>query len=197
MGGRLRPWGTLMVTKCFRFVIGIQSTIAPSQCLQRLKGAIDARIAEELDRQRTQESASPSNSTPGTRRPAPRTASPSKRSRSSKDGEKGPLLKGPEPAEFEPEFVIDDDEVPSRTGTPRPAQEKPDSTGPPPYGPRDQLAPSEGTEAGKPDGGGAALTPVPPELPKDVRLKLRKLEKLESRYNGMNVNTGSCSIAKR
>lgn len=44
-----------------------------------------------------------------------------------------------------------------------------------------------GTNAVEPSGSGELneKTPAPVELPAEVRTKLRKLEKLESRYQGM------------
>ena len=146
---------------------------------QRLKGAIDSRIAEEQARQRA--SLSPSRSQSGSRRPAPRDDSPSKRSarpttRANKDGE---TVKGPDPADFEPEFVIGDTDTPSRSGTPRPTHEK------------EQTGSSEASTDGVGEGSdeqskGKANNDegAPIELPTDVRVKLRKLDKLESKYHG-------------
>ena len=91
--------------------------------------------------------------------------------------------KGPDPSEFEPDFVIGGDDTPSRSSTPRPIPEK------------SETAPDDGASAGVPLQAETKETPKklskndafvkPAELPADVRVKLRKLEKLESRYHGL------------
>jgi len=144
-----------------------------------LKGAIDSRIAEEQARQRTpQDSPSRSNSrTVTSNRRAVRTEG-----RERKDGE--PLIKGPDPSEFEPDFVIDSDSTPSRSTTPRPFQGKGENAtadaSPAEVAPG--LNSKEVTEkdAEKTVIAGSA------ELPTDVRAKLRKLERLESKYYGLS-----------
>ncbi|KAL8790560.1 MAG: hypothetical protein Q9195_006304 [Heterodermia aff. obscurata] len=147
---------------------------------QRIKGAIDSRIAEEQARQRSSQ-ASPSRPTPGTRRPATRDESPSKRpertgARGRKDGD--PPRKAPDPAEFEPEFVVGEDDMPSRSGTPRPAE------------PKRQTSSSESAPDSNPDAVNGVAQEKPAtkdsvvvEVPTDVRVKLRKLDKLESKYH--------------
>ncbi|PVH98685.1 hypothetical protein DM02DRAFT_32892 [Periconia macrospinosa] len=148
------------------------------QGFQRFKGAIDARIAEEQARQRasTQSPGSRSGSVP--RRANSRTDSPSKRSGKPKeaDGKAAPAGKGPDPSEFDPEFVIgEDDDQPSRTGTPRP-KEKTEST---------ETA-SGGDKAQEEDGKPASNEeePAAPEIPPEVQTRLRKLDKLEPKYTG-------------
>lgn len=92
--------------------------------------------------------------------------------------------RGPDPAEFEKAFVIEDEsEEPSRVGTPA----LPDimSDAPKPGAVRgDELNEKVGMEGDleKDEHGSEATKPV--ELPPDVKTKLRKLEKLESRYQG-------------
>lgn len=88
-------------------------------------------------------------------------------------------MKGPDPSEF----VIDDEEAPNRMSTPKPP-------------PKDNDEPSADTaepQANKEDAAPSGDAPTQEksaelkstgELPQDVRLKLRKLEKLESRYHG-------------
>ncbi|KAI4201491.1 MAG: hypothetical protein LQ346_002177 [Caloplaca aetnensis] len=88
--------------------------------------------------------------------------------------------KGPDPAEFEPEFVIDDSDVPSRSGTPRPALNRSESTTKQAAEPKEDLQ-DNGDESEKTAPNNAVDTPQ--EIPTDVRVKLRKLEKLESRYH--------------
>lgn len=147
--------------------------------LQRLKGAIDSRIAEEQARQHASQS-SPSRSQSGTRRPLPRDDSPSQRLRVGARGRKdGEAIKGPDPADFEPEFVIGDSNTPSRSGTPRPTHEK-EQTGSGEASTEGARESSDGQAQEK----AAANEIAPPDLPTDVRFKLRKLDKLESKYNG-------------
>ncbi|KAL9106759.1 MAG: hypothetical protein Q9227_008258 [Pyrenula ochraceoflavens] len=148
----------------------------------RLKGAIDSRIAEEQARQRSiaQNAALVRTPSGSLRRPTSRPASPAKRSIRPSEKKDLSAERGPDPSEFEPEFVIGDDNsaAPSGTATPRREEEKP--------------APE------KPDGGtpaasenGSAPTTVEDKdsevgqsepLPADVQQKLRKLDRLEGRY---------------
>jgi hypothetical protein len=157
--------------------------------LKRLKGAIDARIAEETARQKSaQQSQTPPRSNSSPRRSSSRNLSPSKRTSRPKDGESSkaaPTGKGPDPSEFDPEFVIgDEDEQPSRIGTPRPKDkaEATETAG---------GAAAEGT--GKAQNGEVAPTEEkdtsPPELPLEVQTRLRKLDKLEPKYTGRTTNT--------
>jgi hypothetical protein len=145
---------------------------------QRFGGAINARIAEEQAKQKAQQSTSTrSSSTP--RRSSSRNLSPSKRSARSKDGDSSkaaPTGKGPDPSEFDPEFVIgEDDEKSSRAGTPRP---------------KEKAHPTEASENGSDkadDEKAAEVDEKPdkaPEIPPEVRLRLRKLDKLEPKYTG-------------
>ena len=156
--------------------------------VQRLKGAIDSRIAEEQARQRVSQS-SPSRSNSGARRPPSRSSSPAVRAARNRQAEsKGgdPAQKGPDPKEFEPDFVIDDEDLPSRSVTPRPGQTKngevksvETTAEQAPAGDGGQQ-PKEEKESGET----SPATATAPELPTDVRVKLRKLEKLEARYQG-------------
>ena len=160
-----------------------------------MKGAIDSRIAEEQARQRASQS-SPSRSSSDARRSLPRTASPAKRGlrKGQERNDGGPLQKGPDPSEFDADLAIDDESLPSGTGTPNPpagsngefeggqaAREKPAVMANGADEAEDWKPPVQG---GKQDDG----QPAPPELPMDVRVKLRKLEKLESRYQGWFSN---------
>lgn len=151
-----------------------------------MKEAIDSRITEEQARQRAFQ-ASPSRSNTGTTRSASRNLSPSKRAagpsapRGRKDGE--PPRKGPDPSEFESGFAIEEEETPSRSGTPRPVKLKEEPTlardGKEPTSERD--GPGEDDKAST----GADLPLSSQELATDVRVKLRKLDKLESKYHGI------------
>ena len=151
-----------------------------------MKGAIDSRIAEEQARHRALQNASPSRSSSVSSRSGARDSSPAVRSRANR-----PLArnngdepsKGPDPQEFEPEFVIDDDDAPSRTLTPQPSRE---NNGTATTGDASNDGSSEANSESttlKGDEDGQA-TKAPPELPSDVRVKLRKLERLEARYQG-------------
>lgn len=149
---------------------------------QRIKGALDARIAEEQARQRasTQTPRSRSGSTP--KRSSSRTLSPSKRPNKGKDGDSpgkaASTGKGPDPSEFDPEFVIgDEDDQLSRAATPLP-KEKPEGG--------ETAGTSEGAEKEEDGKAGAAEgnTPPAPEIPPETRARLRKLDKLEPKYSG-------------
>ncbi|CRG88635.1 Golgin IMH1 [Talaromyces islandicus] len=138
---------------------------------QRLRGAIDARIAEEQARQKAAQDGT-SRSNLG-RRPSARTTRP--RSSSTLP------TRSPDPTEFE--FPIVDDEGPSRSATPR--QEAPSTQDPPP---------SEETESEKQPADSADKETAPegepkpaptPELPADVRAKLRRLDKIDSKYHDL------------
>lgn len=151
--------------------------------MQRLKGAIDSRIAEEQARQRLSQ-ASPSRSASNAGRSTSRNLSPSKKAsrqsaRGRQDGD--PSSKGPDPADFEPELVIDDDDY-SRSGIPRPpTNDESIITG-------EKTAQETSRGESSQESGEATTSVEEPrvssDLPTDVRVKLRKLEKLESRYHG-------------
>ncbi|KAI4170821.1 MAG: hypothetical protein LQ343_004710 [Gyalolechia ehrenbergii] len=145
---------------------------------QRLKGAIDSRIAEEQARQRSVLT-SPPPSGPA-RKPSSRAESPAKQSLRPTASSR-PNGAVSDPAEFEPEFVIDDSDVPSRSGTPRSAPARSESSIKEPAREVTEEARDGEETHGKAiqDGQSAA----PSELPTDIRMKLRKLEKLEGRYH--------------
>ncbi|KAI9861942.1 MAG: hypothetical protein M1813_005012 [Trichoglossum hirsutum] len=153
---------------------------------QRLKATIDSRIAEEQARQRAaaQEiSSSPSRSDSiAARRSSSRRTSPSKRHgrpRLPDHNDRDAVAGGPDPSEFEPEFVIGEDDVDSRAGTPLP-KEKPS---------QEENAGAGGENPPAGDGADVKEKQIESkassslgDLPTDVRVKLRKLDKLESRY---------------
>ncbi len=153
--------------------------------LQRLKGAIDSRIAEEQAKLQ-QSQPSPSNVDSDTRRATSRTDSPNRRTakpppRARQDGDPG--VKGPDPSSFEPNFVIEDGEL-SRSGTPAPMD-----VGSVADGKDGQKIP--GSEPAWEAQDEATTTGSPRashDIPTDVRVKLRKLEKLETRYQGIPAN---------
>ncbi|KAL8879993.1 MAG: hypothetical protein Q9198_002506 [Flavoplaca austrocitrina] len=149
---------------------------------QRLKGAIDSRIAEEQARQRSALTSPPASN--ASRKPSSRAESPATRvsRHNAPNRHNGELLgKGPDPSDFEPEFVLDDADGLSRSSTPKPALPRSESTTKDP--PRNS---AEETQNGEGIAGKAlqdGLTAAPQELPTDVKVKLRKLDKLESRYH--------------
>jgi hypothetical protein len=151
--------------------------------MKRLKGAIDSRIAEEQARQKAITPAPVSRSASTVRRSTSRTDSPSAKPRRPRPKEDGTTARGPDPSEFEAAFVIEDDsEEPSRVGTPAIAEDK-GATMPEGNAPSESVASGEGSERGTEKA--TDMSPKgPADLPIEVRTKLRKLEKLESKYQG-------------
>lgn len=80
--------------------------------------------------------------------------------------------------------MIDDSNDPSRSGTPRPPQERSESST---KVETEEDAAGDVTQgtSGRDKSASAEPLSTPSEIPTEVRVKLRKLEKLESRYNGM------------
>ncbi|EQL30527.1 hypothetical protein BDFG_06927 [Blastomyces dermatitidis ATCC 26199] len=148
---------------------------------QRIKGAIDSRIAEEQARQKAaQESSSISRSNSHIRQSHTRAASRATRLKR----ENSVSTKTPDPAEFDVDFVVGDDDSSTRTSTPIQM----------PEAGRDGNA---GTAADQEGGQGRTkereidstrsqdATPEEPaqmELPTAVRVRLRRLDKIEGRY---------------
>ncbi|KAL6718309.1 Golgin imh1 [Lecanora helva] len=147
---------------------------------RHVPGAIDSRIAEEQARARVFQ-ASPSRSNSNTGRSTSRNISPSKKSsRQARGRQDGDLqTKGPDPSEFEPEFVIEDEEH-SRSRTPKP---NPERDGDPPKDQKNEIARDEGNHESGESVASVEESKELSELPTDVQVKLRKLEKLESRYH--------------
>ncbi|KAK8192612.1 hypothetical protein M8818_007782 [Zalaria obscura] len=158
---------------------------------QRLKGFnlenfLDSKIAEEQERQRNPQQGGPSSArrTPSSARRAPngRTDSPSKRPASrlqGGDGSRTPLGKGPDPSEF----VIEDDDMSSRASTPKPPVKDGSDEKAEEQAEVDEAATSEGKESALQEK--SSDSKAPEQLSDDVRQKLRKLEKLESRYHDL------------
>lgn len=158
--------------------------------LQRIRGAIDARIAEEQARQKaSQDGLSRSNSTSAIRRGNNNSSSisrPRPRREGSNVSANVAPVRGPDPAEFDAEFVVGDEgssgavsRSASGRGTPvveGEGEKEKERTG------------EEGREAGHArEKSAASLAPMSPtgwELPTEVRVKLRRLDKLEGRYQG-------------
>lgn len=152
-------------------------SLTPSQ---RLRDAIDSRIAEEQARQKSaQDNIERSNSA---RRPPGRNQSPSRRARPRRNT--GTPVRGPDPKEFEAEFTIGDDES-IRSGTPRADTPEPASEVSAPNEGESQMAEGKPAETPEKETGETETKEAPAVLPPDVRAKLRRLDKLESRYHGM------------
>ena len=101
-----------------------------------------------------------------------------------------PTGKGPDPSEFDPEFVIgEEEEQPSRSSTPRP-KEKAETT--------DSIA-GNGKEKEKEDDGQIAAADrkasPPPEITPEVQVRLRKLDKLEPKYSGEALSANLACLA--
>jgi hypothetical protein len=92
--------------------------------------------------------------------------------------------RGPDPSVFEGAFVIEDDsEDPSRSGTPAIPETKPEV-----IGEKGATAKTTGADEGEVVNEKAEILQKPStttDLPPDVRSKLRKLDKLEARYQGI------------
>lgn len=153
--------------------------------IQRIRGAIDARIAEEQARQRSAQEAASTAARPA-RRPSTRTAT-NTRQRSNSNL---PQTRGPDPKEFE--FSIGDDDS---TGTPASGLSR---AGTPRLETASNISASTTVDSAQSEGleqteGGEKKDAVeerkdnmekPPELPIEVRSKLRRLDKIESKYHG-------------
>lgn len=92
--------------------------------------------------------------------------------------------KGVDPSVFEGAFVIEDDsEEPSRAGTPAIPEMKPEV-----IGEKGATAETAGSVQSDAVNEKVDISPKPSstmDLPVEVRSKLRKLDKLEARYQGM------------
>lgn len=150
--------------------------------MQRLKGVIDSKIAEEQARSKAATAPTGASNSSARRSTSLRTESPSKRPRArSKVQDDG--ARGPDPSVFEAAFVIEDEsENPSRVGTPAPAEVKEATTSEQNGAAAPTSNPAEELNE-KPEESPVRVS-TPMELPPDVRSKLRKLEKLETRYQG-------------
>lgn len=144
---------------------------------QRLKGAIDSRIAEEQARQRTSQQ-SPSRSNSNARRPSVRANSPTKRVRRRKDEDPSPQ----DPSEFEPDFGIENEDGSGNSGATQLLQKNEVVIGASEVSRKahpSAMNRSEGDQASIVDSTATSL-----DLPADIRTKLRRLDKLEPRYHG-------------
>ncbi|RMZ91762.1 hypothetical protein DV736_g1006, partial [Chaetothyriales sp. CBS 134916] len=140
--------------------------------LSRLKGAIDTRIAEEQARQRQAAVSAASHRNQQRARRAP-----------TQNGQGGLNA-----SKFEPEFAVGDDDsthVPSRTATPRPETQDP-AVSQTTDGSHGQGEKDSGNEATATQTLPASQTTTQPsersELPDNVRARLQKLDRLETKY---------------
>ncbi|KAH0844352.1 hypothetical protein AYO21_00821 [Fonsecaea monophora] len=161
---------------------------------QRLKGVIDSHIAEEQARQRQAANSAQTTRAPQKRRPQAQNGSRQRASSRLREQQTNDSTdKGPDPSEFEPEFAIGDDEsaVPSRAATPKPegnGKEKEKEQGKE----KDTAASEDGldtqtlvgsVDSKVSDANGTAATSLrPQDLPTEVRVKLRRLDRMESKY---------------
>jgi hypothetical protein len=147
---------------------------------QRIRGAIDSRIAEEQARQRASlESRTGSDSS--SRHSASRTNSPYSRSaRLKKDSI--PPGKEPDPAEFDPELIVAEGDGSVGKGPSGPGKETGADSA---HGDSDEKANVSDTSNERKALLDSPRAPNSIELPTEVRVKLRRLDKLESRYQGL------------
>ncbi|KAI9826127.1 MAG: hypothetical protein M1832_000576 [Thelocarpon impressellum] len=183
---------------------------------QRLKGALDSRIAEEQARQQKAAGASTttapgtapgkvSRANSGVKRADSLTSSSSRQGRGRERvsvEEDDSREKGPDPVEFEtavPEFLLDSDDGSSRAATPGPdgprsEKEQGAAAAAAVDGSADvtrersPLAAAEGSRAVSQSRAFVGSKQTAAELPTDVRVKLRKLDKLEGRYQELLRN---------
>ncbi len=156
------------------------------QCLtlqKRIKGAIDSRFAEEQAKAKAAAAAPVRTGSTARRSASLRNESPSKRSRARpKEVDDG--ARGSDPSVFERAFVIEDDsEEPSRSATPAIPETKPEV-----MAEKGATAENTGLDEGEVVNEKAEIPPnssTKTDLPPDVRSKLRKLDKLEARYQGI------------
>jgi hypothetical protein len=144
---------------------------------QRLKGAIDSRISEEIERQKQQTTpVSRTNSLRATARPD-RNESPNRtqRKQRSKDYDAGG--RSPDPKEFENAFVIEDESAEtSRAASPYRTDEKAAMA--------EKDAVDKGVDVREKVEKNADVVSRN-ELPQEVRTRLKKLDALEAKYKGM------------
>ncbi|KAI0839373.1 hypothetical protein F5Y06DRAFT_265278 [Hypoxylon sp. FL0890] len=165
----------------------------------RIKGAIDRSIAEEQARQRAFAEQRSNTSSPSGSGQRPRSVSRTNSTNSagrkkakklSQDISNGDGAANPDPAVFEAAFVLDDEDAEAGSSQPQSA--------PPEKGLKDGLTNSEKKE-NESEQNGETKDPVgpdvdekskgapsnaPTELPSHIKIKLKKLEKLEATYPG-------------
>ena len=150
-----------------------------------MKGAIDSRIAEEQARQKASQS-SPSRSSSSARQARIRTASPSTQSSRTREvgqDDQGNFSNQANPSDFEKALADDAEDGSPRTEAPKPEKVEPDEVS-------DNLHVSPEKASAAVDAEPKEASPAnieaqkQPDLPVDVQLRLRRLEKLEAKYKG-------------
>ncbi|TQS35720.1 hypothetical protein Golomagni_03850 [Golovinomyces magnicellulatus] len=140
---------------------------------QRLKGAIDSRIAEEQARQKALASSPLARSLSSLSRAEPRDYShnPNKEKRQ----ENGVDAEGADPFEFEKAFIIEDEEEMAAKESPETMPDRSTNT--------KEINTNRVVEENTPgDNTDLSTTSQQPRLSTEVRAKLRKLERLETKY---------------
>ena len=154
---------------------------------QRIKASIDSALEQEQAKARALHQ-SPARSAAGAKKVTSRAISPTRRlNRQSSKSRQDNASKAPDPADFEAEFVIDDEEL-SRSGTPKPAAD-----GNRRDGVEDAAASRPAVVENEQENSTKEAEPAlqGDELPTDVRVKLRKLDKLEGKYHGIAIDRSS------
>lgn len=161
--------------------------------VQRLKEAIDSRIAEEQSRQRTSQSTA-ARTESSARQANARGTSPSRRQgRTAAKGFKQDdkinttATKGPDPSEFEKDLIDDGEDVAAnKPGGSSVDKDKTEEAKPSPGAETEE---SSARDNGQSKGSSQVVeSQKAVSLPTDVRMRLRKLDKLEERYNGKVVS---------
>lgn len=111
-------------------------------------------------------------------------------------------MRGPDPKDFEPEFAIGDDEGSSRSGTPRPGTENgtPATDGAKEHNetaaessevndtaPTQKIQATAAASVPSSESADNDANQFPSEAPAEIRAKLRRLDKLESKYQGTAI----------
>ncbi|POS87094.1 hypothetical protein EPUL_001513, partial [Erysiphe pulchra] len=141
---------------------------------QRLKGAIDSRIAEEQARQKALANVPLSRSLSSSSRTETR-RDYSPKQKSEKRQENGTDPQGPDPSEFEKAFVIDDEDEKfiKEAHSEAMLDQSPIMS---------EITITPAVEDREASNITTSTSPAPQRLPQDVRVKLRKLERLETKY---------------
>ena len=152
--------------------------------MQRLRNTIDG-FAEEQTRQRPQKS--PSRRTT----PSSRLQPPIQRPQEQREPSSDTLVVGdPDPSAFDAEFIIGSNDTPSRSNTPVPASRDLETAEAEGFKHGGQVAEVEHADNSKSHASEAESASS--ELPSEVRGKLRRLNKLETKYQGTRVAAIPC-----
>lgn len=141
-----------------------------------LDSFLDSKIAEEQAKQLQGQASGLRRNPSGAKRPNSRTSS------RTGEGDRFASQRGPDPSEF----VIEDEDGPSRVSTPKPPELGATAKGEEGDGLKaDKTERASEDKDNKPKDIQAGLKPSGNDgLPQDIQIKLRRLQKLESKYNG-------------